>query len=226
MRNLVRFRTGDRKRIQQLRRHQSRAENNPQNRSRPHLARNRPDNTNRQHMEHRLANQPKKLIHPLPELRRLRQRLTVKHRNLANNIAEAQNQTTTNQRRNNRCEDFAECAHNALKQILLRRRRRFHRIFRNALNPGKRSELLIKLAHLIANNHLKLSGLRKRPLDVANRLNASNIRLLRIDQDKTHPRHAMRHRADILLAANGCQKQRGILLELRHKNLLGLVVEN
>jgi hypothetical protein len=33
----------------------------------------------------------------------------------------------------------------------------------------------------------------------------------------------MRDRADILPAANGCQKQRGILLELRHKNLPGLV---
>ena len=174
-------------------------------------------------MKYRLTNQPKELIHPLPKLRRLRQSLAVKHRNLADNITEAQNQTAANQRGNNGGENLAERAHYPLQPILLRGRRRFYRILGNAFNPGKGGEFLIKLAHLITDNHLELPGLGKRSLDTTYRLNAGNIRLFRINQDKTHPRHAMRHRADILLAANRCQKQRGILLELRHKNLPGLV---
>lgn len=52
-------------------------------------------------MKYRLANQPKELIHSLPELLSLRQRLAVKQRNLADNIAKAQNQTAANQRGNN-----------------------------------------------------------------------------------------------------------------------------
>ena len=174
-------------------------------------------------MEDGFADEPEKLVHPRPEDGGLRQRLAVEHFDFADEVAEAEDEAAADERGDDRRENFAEGAHDALQQVLLAAGRSFHRILRYPFNTGERGKRLIKLAYLIANNHLELSGLGKRPLDTTNRLNAGNIRLLRLNQDKTHPRHAMRHRADILPAAHGCQKQCGILLELRHKNFLGLV---
>lgn len=202
MRDVRRGGTRDGKGVQQLRRDKRRAEDDAEDGGGAHFARNRPDDADGQHMEDGLADEPEELVHPRPEDGGLRQRLAVEHFDFADEVAEAEDEAAADERGDDRRENFAEGAHYPLQPILLRGRRRFHRILGNAFNPGKGGEFLIKLAHLITDNHLELPGLGKRPLDTTYRLNAGNIRLFRIDQHKTHPRHAMRHRADVLLAAN------------------------
>lgn len=184
VRDVRRGGTRNGKGVQQLRRDKRRAEDDAEDGGGAHFAGNRPDDADGQHMEDGFADKPEELVHPRPEDGGLRQRLAVEHFDFPDEVAEAEDETATDERGDDRREDFAEGAHDALQQVLLAAGRSFHRIFGYAFDAGQRGECFVELAHFVADDDLELPRLGEGALDAGNRLNAGNIRLFRIDQDK------------------------------------------
>ena len=216
--------TRDGKGVQQLRRDKRRAEDDAEDGGGAHFAGNRPDDADGQHMEDGFADKPEELVHPRPEDGGLRQRLAVEHFDFADEVAEAEDEAAADERGDDRRENFAEGAHDALQQVLLAAGRSFHRIFGYAFDAGQRGECFVELADFVADDDLELPRLGEGALDAGNAFNARHVRPLRVFEDEAQAGDAVGDGIDVVLAADGIKQQGRVLLESGHANLLFLKV--
>ena len=152
--------------VEQLGRNQRQPQDDTQNLGCAHLFGDRPDNADRQHVENRLADQPEEAVHTVPEGRYIGQALgaAVKEVDFTDHIAEPQDQAAADQRGNQRGKDFTQRAHDALNQRLICLGRRLDSVLADALNAGKSGEFIVKVGHIVADDHLELPRLGERSL--------------------------------------------------------------
>ena len=222
------FRRGGchREAVEELRAHERQAEDDAEDGRRAHLAGNRPADADGQHVEHGLADDPQEAEHGHPELGYIGNGLgavlevkctrIVKEVDFADDVAEAEDQTAADEGGDKRGKDLAENAHGSLERILVGACRRLGGLLRNALDAAYRRELLIEVGNVVADDDLKLTGLRKRTLCSGQLLDCLHVGLAGIDQNKTHARHAMRNGGDVLLTAYQLQEPARILGVLCH----------
>ena len=209
---------GHRETVQQLGRNQGKAQHDAQDLGGAHLFGDGPDNAHRQHVEHRFADQPQEVVNAGPELRNVRQTLGAVREevDLTDDVAEAQNQAAADQRRNDGGEDFTQSAHDALGQRLVAGSRRLHRVLAHALDAGKSGELVVKIRHIVADDHLELARLGEGALHRGQCFDLVGFGLGRVHQNKAHPGHAVGHRPNVFLAADVLQKSLHVGLIIRH----------
>ena len=94
--------------IHQLRGDEGHAQHDPKDRRAAHFTYRRPADAHRQIEENRLANQPQEVVDGFEAGVHLRQRLAVTHRQIANDVTEAQDQTAADQRRQEGEEDLGK----------------------------------------------------------------------------------------------------------------------
>ena len=140
-------------------------------------------------MEHSLADQPQKAVHACPEHGYLGQGLgpPVKQGDLPDDIAEAQDQTSHYDSRDQGGKYLRQAAHDPLKHVLVLFGRLFHRILGHAFNPCHCHKIIVKCTHFIADNNLELSRLCKCALGGRQGFNGPCICLGRIIEHKPHP---------------------------------------
>lgn len=203
---------------EKLGRYQRKAQHDAKNLGGAHLLGDGPDDAHRQHVEHSFTNEPQEIVNAGPELRNVGQALgtVCEEVDFTDDVAEAQNQTTADQSRNDGGENLAQSTHNALRQRLIAGCRCLHRILAHAFNPGKSGELIVKIRHIVADDHLKLARLRESALHRGQRLDLVGFGLGRVHQNKAHPGHAVGHRPNVFLAADVLQKSFHVGLIIRH----------
>lgn len=91
-----------------------------------------------------------------------------------------------------------------------------HRVLAHALDAGKSGELIVKICHVVADNHLELARLSEGALHRGQRLDLVGFGLGRVHQNKAHPGHAVGHCSNVFLAADVLQKSFHVGLIIRH----------
>ena len=169
-------------------------------------------------MKDSLANQPEKMIHASPELAELHQSLGAVFKEIQRiyAVAEAQDQTACDDSRNQRGEYLCRNGRRPLENILVGPGCLLHRILGHSLDARHRSEVLIELAHRVADDDLELSRLGEAPLHHLHGLDGLHIRLFWLHQHEAHARHAVGHGSDIFLAPHKTQQFLGVLFVLTH----------
>ena len=209
---------GHREAVEQLGRDQRQAQNDAEDLGGAHLFGDGPDDAHRQHVEHRLADEPQEAVHAVPEGGDIGQALGAvgKEVDLADHVAEPQDQAAADQRRDQRGEDLAQRAHDPLDHRLVGLGRRLHGVLADPFNAGEGGELVVKHPHVVADDDLELTGLGEGAFDRAQPLNLHGVCLGRVHQHKPHPRHAVGHRLDVLFAADQAQQRLDIVLVFPH----------
>ena len=144
-------------------------------------------------MEDRLADEPQKAVDACPELADVAQglRSIFKKIQTVDAVPEAQDQTAGDDRRNQRGEDLRQRGDHPLQHILILLCRVFYRVLGYALDAGHRDKVIVKIRHRVADDHLKLPGLRKASLHHLHGFDLRYIRLFRIVEHESHPRHTV-----------------------------------
>ena len=149
--------------VKELAGYQSQTENDAQHLGGSHFFRYRPTDAYRQHVEYRFTDKPQEAVHAAPELADVTQCLcaVLKQIHAVDTVAEAKDQTASDNSRNQRCENLRQRSDHPLQHILVLLGRLLHCVFRHSLNTGRCRKVLIKLCYRIADNNLELAGLGK-----------------------------------------------------------------
>ena len=133
-------------------------------------------------------------------------------------FAEAQDQTACDDSRNQRGEYLCRNGRRPLENILVGPGCLLHRILGHSLDARHRSEVLIELAHRVADDDLELSRLGEAPLHHLHGLDSFHIRLLGLHQHEAHARHAVRYGADAVYLGDEDQKRIYLTFDAGYEN--------
>ena len=117
-------------------------------------------------------------------------------------------------------ENLSQRAHDLLQAVLVLLGGALDRLLGDALDARHRYEIIVKLGHGVADDDLELARLGKGALGGLDFLDPGHIRLGRVVEHKAHPGDAVRHRRNVLFAADGRQQLFCVLLVLAHENIL------
>ena len=201
--------------VHQLTGDQSKSEDDAQCRGAAHLPLDRPADTDRDTgVEHCFADDPQELVKSGEEGALFQDHHDLQH------VAEAEDKTAADDRRNQRGEDLCDIGHCFLQRRLIPFRRLLCRFLGHTFNARNGSELFVEIRHLIADDHLELSGLCECSLDGRQSLDLLDTRLLRVRKHEPHSRDAVCDRVDVFLAADIRQQFGSVVTELSHFFLL------
>ena len=209
---------GHRVGVEQLGRDQADAQDDAQNLGAAHLFDHRPADGHRQEVEHRLADQPQKVIHAGPELGGIRQRegAVLKQVDVADKAAETQNQAADDQGGDQRGKDLGQVGHGPLQGILVGFGRLLGGVLADALNAGDLGELVVELGHFVADDDLELPRLGKAALGAGQRLDGFYVGLGRVRQHKAHAGDAVGHGVDVFFSADQLEQLFSIRCKFSH----------
>ena len=124
-------------------------------------------------MEDRLTDQPQKAVDSAPELADVAQCLCsiLKQIQTVDTISESKNQTTGDDRRNQRCKNLCQRCDQTLKHVLVVLRHLLDSILRHTLNARFLDKIIVEIRDRVSDDNLKLTCLRKTALDDFHRLN-------------------------------------------------------
>ena len=193
------------------------AEDNAQHFRTAHFFHDGPADADRNaHMEDRFAQQPEKVINSGPELALTDQRRAVEDFHAVNDVAEAENQTASDNSRDQRRENLRKGGHEFLQNVLVLLGHALDLFFGDAGNAGDRREIVIEIRDFIADDHLELSRLRERSLDRGNAFNLFDVGPFGVHQHIAHTGDAVGRRRDIFAPANCGQQRFRVLCKLAH----------
>ncbi len=198
--------------VHQLRRHQGDAQHDAEHRRAAHLFHRRPADGHRQEHEDRFTEQPQEVVNGFPRRVHLRQRLAVGHRDVADHVAEAEDQTAADQRRQQWEEDLGEVGDGALSPGHVLARGHLGLLLVGLVDAGAGDQRLIVVADVGADHHLELPGVGEATLDHRQRFDLFRFRLVGIVEDETQPGNAMADGGDVLAAADQNNQAINILL--------------
>ena len=181
-----------------------------------------PADADRQHMEDGFTDQPEEAVHARPELADVAQGFgaVFKEVDAVDAVAEAKDQTAGDDGGDQRCKDLGQCTHDLLQGGLILLGRALDGILGHAVNAGHRNEIIVEIAHRVADDDLELARLGESALGGFQCLDLGNVRLGGIVEDKSHPRYAMRHRRNVFFATHIFEKQLCVFLIFTHDVLL------
>ena len=187
-----------------------------------HLFGNGPADADRQHMEDGFTDQPQEAVYAGPELADVAQGLgsVLKEINAVDAVAEAKDQTAGDDGGDQRCKNLCQGTHDLLQGGLVLLGRALDGILGHAVNAGHRDEIIVEIAHRVADDDLKLAHLGESALGGFQCLDLGNVRLGGIVEDKTHPGYTVRNCRDVLFAANVLKQQLCVLLVFSHDSFL------
>ena len=139
---------------------------------------------------------------------------------LADDVAEAEDETAADEGGNERGEDLTEDAHGALQRVLVGAGGLLGGLLGYALDAADGGELLVEVRHVVADDHLELASLRECALGAGQVLDGLDVSLARVHEHEAHARHAVGDGGDVPLSAYEVEEPPRVLRVLCHSYLL------
>lgn len=98
-------------------------------------------------------------------------------------------------------EDLGDGAHGLLQRVLVADGGLLHVRLGRLAHSGNGDEVVVEVRDVVTDDDLELACLRKAALHGRERLDGGDVRLAGVGQREAHPRDAVRHRDDVVLAA-------------------------
>ena len=205
--------------VDQLGRYQRQAGDNAQNGGGAHFLGNAPHDAHRQHVQRRFTDDPQEIVNALTPGIHVAQApgAAVKHLDVAQHAAEAQQQAAHDNGGNQRCENLRQIGDGSLQGVLVLFGSRFHVVLGGCgFKARNLCQFLVIGGNVVANDDLELSCLGKAALDSGQSLDFLDLRFVRIFQHQPKTGHAVCGRGDVFFSAQQLQQPGHFVCVLAH----------